>query len=255
MITEPWFYAVAIPTAIIIGLSKGGFSVVGLLAVPLLALVISPVQAAAITLPVLVCSDVIALISYRGSYDRETLRVMIPGAIVGVGIGWVTAAWVTENEIRLIVGVMSVVFALNYWLSPDSRMPRRSSHARGTIWAIITGFTSFVSHAGGPPFQVYAAPLRLEPRILAGTAVITFAVINAVKLGPYFLLGQFDATNLTASAILIPIALVTTILTVWFVRRVNTDVFYRWIYISIFVVGLYLSSESALEIIWPWVRA
>lgn len=256
MITDPWFYAVAIPAVILIGLAKGGFTVVTLLSVPLLALVIPPVQAAAVTLPVLVASDLIALFSYRGAYDRSILRVWIPLSIIGIAIGWATAAWVTEHQIRLIIGIMSVVFALNYWLTPaGGRPPHKHNPVKAAFWAVVTGFTSFVSHAGGPPFQVYVTPLRLEPKVLAGTAVITFAVINAVKLVPYFLLGQFDSANLVASAILTPIALLTTVLTVRLIRRIEPDAFYRWIYISIFVVGVYLTGESIAEIIWPGLTA
>ena len=252
MITDPWFFAVAIPAAILIGMSKGGFSVIGLLSVPLMALVISPVQAAAITLPILVVSDIVALVSYRGIYDRTTLMVTIPGALIGVAIGWATAAWVTEHEIRLIVGVLSVLFSVNYWLTRNgSREPRRHSAVRGTFWGIASGFTSFVSHAGGPPYQMYVAPLRLAPRILAGTTVITFATINAAKLGPYFFLGQFDATNLAASAILFPIAVGTTIFAVWLIKRIDTDTFYRWIYFLIFAIGIYLTIDGVTGFISP----
>lgn len=252
MIADPWFYAVAIPAAILIGLAKGGFTVVTLLAVPIMALVISPVQAAAITLPALVFSDIVALISYRGAYDRSIIRIWIPLSIIGIAIGWATAAWIGEHQIRLIVGLLSMSFALNYWLTPPGgRSPRKHSPAKASFWAVVTGFTSFVSHAGGPPFQIYVTPLRLEPKVLAGTAVITFAVINAVKLVPYFLLGQFDAANVAASAILIPIALITTVLTVLLIRRINADAFYRWVYISMFIVGVYLTAESIAEIIWP----
>ncbi len=245
MISDPWFYAAAIPAMIILGVSKGGFGAIGLLTVPLLALVISPVQAAAIVLPILLVSDLVAVISYRGLYDLTTLKIMLPGAMVGIGIGWWTAAWVTENEIRLIVGAISVLFTLNYWFRHRLRQhPHGHNVAKGGFWGMVTGFTSFVSHAGGPPFQMYAVPLRLAPRIFTGTSVIMFAVVNAVKTVPYFLLGQFNATNLETSAILLPISIPATFLGVWLVKVLDADVFYRAIYILIFLVGLYLVWES-----------
>jgi uncharacterized membrane protein YfcA len=241
MISDPLFYAAAIPAMVMLGLSKGGFTTMGLLAVPIMALVISPVQAAGIILPILVLSDIVALVSYRRSYDATTLKIMLPGAMVGIAIGWLTAAWVSENEIRLIVGTVSVLFAVNYWFRRRLRQkPHGPSIVKGSFWAVITGFVSFVSHAGGPPFQMYAVPLRLEPRIFAGTMVVMFAIVNAVKLIPYFYLGQFDATNLTTSAILLPISIPSTFLGVWLVRKFETDAFYEVIYAMIFVVGVYL---------------
>lgn len=235
---------------IILGISKGGFTTLALLTVPIMALVISPVQAAGITLPILVLSDIVALASYRRDYDATTLKIMLPGAMVGILIGWTTAAWVTEHHIRLIVGVVAVLFALNYWFRHRMhQQPHGANVAKGSFWAVITGFTSFVSHAGGPPFQMYAVPLRLEPRVFAGTMVVTFAVINAVKLGPYFLLGQFDSTNLATSAVLLPISIPATFLGVWLVRRFETEAFYRIVYAAIFIVGVFLVGQATAALV------
>ncbi len=245
MISDPWFYAVAIPAMIILGLSKGGFTAIGLLTVPILALVISPVQAAAIVLPILVLSDIVAVVSFWGIYDAKTLWIMLPGAVVGIAIGWWTAAWVTEGEIRLIVGGISVLFALNYWFRHRlSQKPHGHNVVAGSFWGLLTGFTSFVSHAGGPPFQMYTVPLRLTPRIFAGTSVILFFVVNSAKLVPYFLLGQFDATNLETSAVLLPISIPATFLGIWLVKVLDATLFYRLVYVLIFVVGLYLVWEA-----------
>ena len=245
MITDPWFYAVAIPAMVVLGVSKGGFTAVGTLVVPMLALMISPVQAAAIVLPILVLSDLVAVVSYRGIYDAKTLKIMLPGALIGIGIGWWTAAWVTDGEIRLIVGAISILFALDYWfrkrLSPH---PHGHNVASGGFWGAVTGFTSFLSHAGGPPFQMYTVPLRLTPPIFAGTSVIMFAVVNAVKVVPYFLLGQFDATNLATSAVLLPASIPATFLGIWLVKVLDAALFYRAVYVLIFVVGIYLIWES-----------
>jgi uncharacterized membrane protein YfcA len=249
MITDPWFYAAAIPAVIILGLSKGGFTALGLLMVPVMALAISPVQAAGITLPILVFSDIVALLSYRRIYDPTTLKVMIPGAMVGIAIGWLTASYVTETHIRLIVGIISIVFAVQFFLRRGKTVqPQPQNVAKGTFWSIITGFTSFVSHAGGPPFQVYAAPLRLEPRLFAGTSVILFALVNAVKLVPYFFLGQFDTQNLATAAILLPISIPATLLGVWLVKRFDPRAFYDLIYATIFLVGIYLVVESVIDL-------
>lgn len=250
MIIDPWFYAAAIPAMVILGLSKGGFTTMGILAVPIMALAISPVQAAGIVLPILVLSDMVAVVSYWRTFDTTTLKIMFPGAIVGIAIGWATAAWVTEDLIRLIVGVVSVLFAVDYWFRHRLRQkPRGHNVVKGSFWAVIAGFTSFVSHAGGPPFQMYAVPLRLEPRIYAGTLVVLFAAMNTLKLIPYFFLGQFDAANLTTSALLLPVSIPATFLGVWLVRKFETGAFYKWIYVSIFIIGVYLVWQGLTGIV------
>jgi uncharacterized membrane protein YfcA len=246
MIADPWFYVAAIPAMIMIGVSKGGFGVIGILHVPLIALVISPVQAAGITLPILVASDIVALISYRRHYDTGVLKLMVPSALIGVAIGWMTASWVSEHFIRLIVGLVAVLFAIDYWVRHKRNVtPHAPNTVKGWFWGTVTGFVSFVSHSGGPPYQVYAAPLRLDPKVFAGTQVILFAFINAVKLPPYFFLGQFDRQNLLTAAILTPVAILSVWLGVWLVRRIDPRRFYDLIYLLVFLVGLVLVWQGA----------
>jgi uncharacterized membrane protein YfcA len=243
-ITDPVFYALAVPAVIFVGLSKGGFGgAMALLGVPMMALVISPVRAAAIMLPILIVMDIVSLWAWRGKFDKRTLKIMLPAGILGIAIGWATAAWVTVPLVRLIVGVIAVLFALDYLrLQLRTRKNEAKPHNRlkGTFWATIAGFTSFVSHAGGPPYQFYTLPLGQDPKIYTGTSVIFFAIVNAIKLVPYFALGQFDSTNLSTSLVLMPIAPVATITGAWLIHRMNKAIFYPFMYIMVFFVGLKL---------------
>ncbi len=249
MIDDPWFYAAALPAILVLGLAKGGFGSVGLLVVPILSLVVSPVQAAGIVLPILVLSDIVALASYWGEWDRRVLVMMLPGALVGVAIGWWTAAWVGEEQIRLILGLISVAFALNYWIRQRAKVvPHPHDARKATFWGALSGFTSFVSHAGGPPYQIYVTPLRLAPRIFAGTMVVFFCIVNALKLVPYFFLGQFSGENLLTSAVLLPVSIPATFLGVWLIRRIESKRFYEIVYILIFAIGLFLITESIVDL-------
>ena len=246
---DPAFYAIAIPAVILIGLSKGGLGgAMALLGVPLLALAVPPVQAAAILLPILILMDIVSLWSWRGNNDAATLRIMVPGALVGIAIGWLTAAIVTDGLIRLIVGLVALAFFLDYvrgrWAERRDRVDpmegRRHDRVKGAFWGAVSGFTSFVAHAGGPPYQVYTLPLRQTPPTYTGTSVRFFAIMNAVKVLPYFMLGQFDAENLAASAVLMPFAPLATLAGAWLVRRMNARMFYPLMYGMVFIAALKL---------------
>ncbi|TKD25232.1 MAG: sulfite exporter TauE/SafE family protein, partial [Mesorhizobium sp.] len=174
LLLDPWFYAAAIPAVILVGLSKGGFGgAVGFIGVPLMALAMPPVQAAAILLPILCLMDIVSVWTWWGVYDRKMLTDMMPGAVIGIGLGWLTAALVTAEMVRLIVGAVAIIFVLR-WVylqmrhgASHSAEPNRAAAA---FWGTVAGFTSFVAHVGGPPFQVYALPIRLDPKVLSGTA-------------------------------------------------------------------------------------
>jgi hypothetical protein len=165
MIDDPWFYAAALPAVLVLGLAKGGFGSVGLLVVPILSLVVSPVQAAGIVLPILVLSDLVALASYWGQWDGRVMAIMLPGALVGVAIGWWTAAWVGEEQIRLILGLISVAFALNYWIRQraDSRRASRTSEGRSGRRQRLHQLRQ-PCRRPAPPDLRHAAPPRAAPR-------------------------------------------------------------------------------------------
>ena len=252
MPTDFVFYAAAVTAVILVGLSKGGLGgAFGLMGVPVLSLVISPVQAAAIMLPIMIVMDIAGLWVWRHHNDGTTLKIMLPGAVVGIGIGWLTAEFVTADIIRLIVGIISILFVLRFAYdryrsqTGGKAPPQQQNLAKGSFWATISGFTSFVTHAGGPPFQMYTLPLRLDPKTYTGTSTRYFAVVNAIKVLPYFALGQFDATNLTTSAVLLPLAPLATFAGAWVVKRMHPEIFYPLMYVMILVTGLKLVADGA----------
>ncbi|MGB6116940.1 MAG: sulfite exporter TauE/SafE family protein [Mesorhizobium sp.] len=253
MITDPLFYAVAIPAVILVGLSKGGLAGgVGFVGVPLMALAISPVQAAAILLPILCIMDIASMWTWRGVYDRQTLVGMLPGALAGVCLGWLLAASVTADMVRLIVGLVAATFVIR-WLWQTMRRTSTQSAAPNRLaagfWGAVSGFTSFVAHVGGPPYQVYALPLRLDPKVLSGTTAIFFAVTNAVKLVPYFALGQFSTENLATSAALMPLAPLATLGGAWVVRRMRPEVFYPLTYATVGVIAIKLIYDAVIDLL------
>lgn len=249
MLTDPWFYAAAVPALIIIGISKGGFGGgLGVVGVPLLALVISPTQAAAILLPVLCAMDLVGLYSYRGAWSRDLMRVLAPGAVAGIVLGALTFAVTSEDVVRLIVGVIAVGFTLWQWVGRRLVEERqaRPSVVRGSFWAGVSGYTSFIAHAGGPPVAVYLLPLRLDKTTFVGTTVVYFTVVNYVKLLPYGLLGQFDATNLATSLVLLPLAPVGVLLGVVLHRRLPERWLFGVVYAALLVTGVKLLIDGSV---------
>ncbi len=243
---ELQFYLVAVPAVIVLGLSKGGFTGLSSLAMPMMSLVISPVRAAAIVLPVLIVQDWVSVWAFRRDFSPRNLLILIPASIIGVAAGWLLAAHVSEDVVRMAVGVISIAFVA-YMLIRDrlGLAPVATPGVpTGLLWGSLAGFTSFISHAGAPPFQVYVMPQNLKPRVFAGTATMFFAAVNLIKLPPYLLLGQFSRENLTLSALLIPVAVLSTFAGVWLVRRVSADRFYAIILVITFLIGAKLIYDA-----------
>ncbi|MDQ0321805.1 putative membrane protein YfcA [Pararhizobium capsulatum DSM 1112] len=238
------FYMIAIPAVLLVGFAKGGMGeALSLMGVPLMSLAVPPVEAAALLLPILIAMDLVSLWMWRHHGDAKTLRILLPGAMVGIAIGWAASAYVQRDALRLIIGIIVVLFVLRYaynaWRARCgiviAAKPQRVGPA--AILGAFSGYGSFVAHAGGPPFQIYTLPLQLPPREYTGTIVRFFAILNAVKLAPYFALGQLDLSNLKTSMTLFPPAMLATVAGAWVVRRMRPQVFYPFMYTMAFLAG------------------
>ena len=247
MLTDPWFYAVAIPAVILTGLSKGGFlGGIGGVAVPLMSLVISPVQAAAIMLPILIAMDWTGVWAYRRDWSAPNLKILLPAATLGILIGWQTAAYVTDAHVKLLVGLIGFAFALDWWLGlrPKTTAPGPNV-AKGSLFGAISGFTSFVSHTGGPPYAVYMLPQHLPNAIYAGTAVMFFTAVNLIKVPAYLQLGQFTATNLKTALVLAVPGMLAVMTGIWLTRKIAQEPFYKVVYGCLLLISAKLMWDGA----------
>jgi uncharacterized membrane protein YfcA len=249
IVTDPLFYLLAIPAVTLLGLGKGGFAGVGMIAAPLLALVLPPLQAAAILLPILIVQDAISVWVYRRDWDAWNLKVLLIGSVFGVAIAALLASRVSDAHVRLLVGVIGVSFVLFAWFGRMPAQARRPSAASGIFWGSMAGFTSMLAQAGAPPFQVHMLPQKLHKLTLVGTNMIFFALVNWMKVLPFFALGQFSTETLATSALLLPFAIATNFLGIWLVRRTPTELFYRIAYWLMFVISVELMRSGVMGIV------
>jgi uncharacterized membrane protein YfcA len=248
VIQNPLFYLVAVPAVVLLGLSKGGLAGVGSLALPLMVLVIEPVQAAAIMLPILIAQDTVGVWAFRRHLDWYVLGWTIPGATLGIVIGYAFAASVSSEAVMALVGVISIAFgAYRLWLGRHGPPKAGASSPGwiGSLFGVASGFTSQIAHAGAPPFQLWVMPRRLVRDVLVGTSAVYFAALNWIKVPAFAALGQFSGTNLSTAAALLPVAIASTFAGVWLVRRIDGERFYTIIYWLMILVGVLLLGEAA----------
>ena len=239
------FYPVAVVAILLTGIAKGGFGGgSGGVAVPLMSIFIAPPEAAAIMLPILCAMDLFGVHAYRGLASRKHLAVLLPGALCGIVLGALAFGTMPVNAIRLIVGGIAVAFALNRWFGVTERIAARLAAesappgtVAGTFWGAVSGFTSTLAHAGGPPFAIYVLPQKLDKTAFVATSVVFFLIVNYVKLVPYWFLGQLNVGNLAASLLFAPLAPLGIWLGVWLHRRIPEAAFYQVAYTLLFATG------------------
>ena len=246
--SDPWFYLMAVPALLITGISKGGFGGgLGILAVPMLALVVSPAQAAAILLPVLILMDLIGVRAYWRRFDPHALAVMLPGALLGIALGGLAFGILDARATRLIVGAIALLFVAHYLLGGGRLAAARPPNAwLGAICGALAGFTSTIAHAGSPAAAIYLLPLKLDKTRFVATNVVLFAAVNLMKLVPYGLLGELSGANLATALALAPLAPLSMVLGVRLHHRIEPTTFYRLCYALVALTGLKLIYDGLI---------
>jgi uncharacterized membrane protein YfcA len=242
------FYPVAILAVLITGIAKGAFGQgSGGIAVPLMSMFIAPAEAAGIMLPILCAMDLFSVHAYRGRWSREHLAIMLPGALVGIILGAIAFGTLPVNGVRLLLGVISVTFALNQWFRFSERIAarlaaqrRRPGAAGGAFWGAVSGFTSTLAHAGGPPFAIYMLGQKVDKTLFVGTSAIFFLIVNYTKLVPYYFLGQLNGDNLTTALLFSPLVPIGVWLGVHLHRTVSQRTFFNLSYSLLLATGVKL---------------
>ena len=228
------------------GISKSGFGAgIEMLAVPVMALFIVPQQAAAIMLPILCVIDLANLWRYRNDWVKRVLILLLPAALVGIGIGAITFSWLNADMFRLGLGLLALGFVALQIVERTRGLPnRKPGRVLTALMGATSGFTSFVAHAGGPPVKIVLLSENLPKEQYVGTNSYLFFAINYLKLVPYFYLGQFTVENLTTSLWLAPFIPLGVGMGFWLNQKVSQEIFTRLAFIALALAGMKLSWDG-----------
>lgn len=248
LLFDPIILAASLIAVAFVGLSKGGLGgAFGLLGVPIMALFMPPLQAAALLLPLYLLMDAVSLWAWRGQWDKRILWQMVPAGLLGIIIGWLTASIVSDAAVRLLVGLVALGFVVMTIFKAryqPSHTHKGHNTFSGYFWGLLSGFTSFVAHAGGPTFQIHVMPLRLSPSLYTGTSVVFFAIMNSSKIIPYYALGQFGLYNFSILIPMLPVAVIATLTGAYVVKRMKTETFYPFMYSMVALVSVKLITDG-----------
>ena len=238
LITDPFFYMVAAPAVVLLGISKSGFGAgFGSLAVPLMAMAVTVPQAAAILMPVLFVIDVLGIAAYRRDFDASLLRFLVPWGLLGTLVGYLTFSTLEPHWVAGLVGFFTLLFLAQRLLFPPAVEGFAPPRWLGALLTTLSGFTSFIAHTGAPPVNAYLLPMRLDPVKFAATLSVYFFCMNFAKWVPYAALGLLDWRNLGTALALMPFVPLGVWSGVRIARRIEPKLFYQMVHLGMFLAG------------------
>ncbi|WP_299859658.1 sulfite exporter TauE/SafE family protein [uncultured Roseobacter sp.] len=244
------FYLVTACAVVITGISKSGFGGgLGVMSVPLMSLYITPQLAVAILMPVLLAMDLIIVWSYRHHWNRAIVAMLLPGAAVGLALGAMSFQWMSADVIRCAVGMLALFFVAQFiWGECSKHSKRPSGKATVLTLGALSGFASFVAHAGGPPVKGILLRQGMEKTVFVGTNTMFFFAMNATKTVAYSSMGHFTRDSMTVSLLLVPMLLIGITLGTVLHKFIAQSVFTRFVYGFLFLAGIKLLWDSSLAI-------
>ncbi len=241
--------AVAVLGVCLLGISKGGFLGLGVMALPLMSLFVPPLQAAAIILPTALAQDAVTLWAYWRHWSAWNLKLMLPAMLGGMFIGWLIAASLSAAQIRLAVGLIATLFVLRHWLGGlFERYAPKPNAVTAMTFGTLGGVTTMLANAGGPAWQIHLLPQRIDKMRYVGTIAVLFAASNVVKVPGFATLGYLTPENLLVGCALVPMAIVANYAGIWLVRRTSQELFFRIAYLLMFLVAIELMRSSVTEL-------
>ncbi|MEO0382968.1 MAG: sulfite exporter TauE/SafE family protein [Pseudomonadota bacterium] len=244
------FWIVAGLAAFILGLSKGGMPVVAILSVPLLSLLMDPAQAAGLLLPLYLIADCYALYLFRKAFSVRNLKILIPAVGVGVVIATFAVSSVPANGVKLLLALIGFSYlfnAIGKRLLQREVEPKPADVPRGLFWGTLAGITSYIAHSGGPPYQAYVLPQKLEKMTYLGTTAIVFACLNWMKVPAYIYVGQMHWQSIQQALWLAPFALLGAWSGAQISRLLPEKIFFLLIEIALGLVSIKLLYEVLFQ--------
>jgi uncharacterized protein len=245
---DPWFYAVGLLTTFLMAGAKGAFGGgLAIIGIPMLALVTDPISAAIMVAPLVAFMDIFALRAFPPStWSKLDLLWLSLGLLIGLALGWLFFAMVDKRIVVLVIALVTLGFTLRWFLKDRLSPPPPHGVLPGKAvgLAIVSGFTTFIAHAGGPPVAMYLLARNLDKAVYAGTTVAIFMLGNFIKLGPFLLLGMERPGSLAGALALAPVVPFG----VWAGKalhdRMDQRKLYVWCYALLAVAGLKLLFDA-----------
>ena len=241
------FWLIAVIAVTSMGISKGGFgSGMNVISTPLLALFIGPILAAAIMLPLLIVMDALGIRAYWRRWYLPTVRSLILPMLAGVVVGIILFALVDPNWLRILLSLVAFYVLFDRWgisraLGLTVKKAREDTPAPGGFiaWILgsLLGITSTIAHAGGAAGSAYLLRFNFDKTTFQATTILTFTIVNLMKLPFYIAIGQIPLSTLTLSAVLLPVAVVAMLLGVVLHRVMPERPFFILMEVALFVTA------------------
>ncbi|MHC5144329.1 MAG: sulfite exporter TauE/SafE family protein [Planctomycetota bacterium] len=237
-------WAVLAIGAFAIGVSKTGLPGVGILVVPLLAIVFPAKPSVGLLLPILIIADLFAVGYYRHHGQWRHLVKLLPWAVIGIGFGYVILSKIDSQTLKPLIGLIvlaMLAIRLRSILKNDPQhMPQHWSFA--AIMGLLAGAITMMANAAGPVMVLYLLSMHFPKQKFIGTAAWFFFIVNWIKVPLMSNLNMITATSLKIDLMVFPAVVLGAVAGIWLLKRIPQRLFN--------IIALLLATAAAIKLLF-----
>ncbi|MFI7008454.1 sulfite exporter TauE/SafE family protein [Streptomyces sp. NPDC050145] len=243
----PWGFAALAVAAVLVGFSKTAVSGANTVSLAIFAAVLPARESTGVLLPILICGDVLAVLTYRRHAHWPTLWRLFPAVAVGVVVGTVFLGFAGDGAVRTSIGaILLLMAAVSVWRRRAAERPApeetatRAARVKAGSYGVLGGFTTMVANAGGPVLSLYLLSAGFRKLGFLGTSAWFFLIVNSAKVPFSVGLGLIDGKSLLLDAALAAFVVPGALIGKWAVHRINQRLFEQLVLAATVLGGLQL---------------
>ncbi|MFJ9038996.1 sulfite exporter TauE/SafE family protein [Streptomyces sp. NPDC102406] len=243
----PWGFAALAAAALLVGFSKTAVSGANTVSLAVFAAVLPARASTGVLLPILICGDILAVLTYRRHAHWPTLWRLFPAVAGGVVLGTAFLAFAGDAAVRTSIGaILLLMTAVTLWRRRKEATPEsegaatRAARVKAGSYGVLGGFTTMVANAGGPVMSMYLLSAGFRKLGFLGTSAWFFLIVNSAKVPFSVGLGLIDGRSLLLDAALVAFVVPGALLGKWAVNRINQTLFDRLVIAATILGGLQL---------------
>jgi uncharacterized membrane protein YfcA len=224
--------------ALFVGMSKTGVHGVGMIAVPMLALVFGGQLSSGVMLPILCLADVMGVWYYHRHASWDHLRKLFPWAAAGTLVGTVVGGMIDDHTFRTFMAVIILIsVVIMIWMERGHKEDIPHYFWFAALCGVAAGFTSMIGNLAGSVMAVYLLSMRLPKNSFIGTSAWFFMVINWFKIPLHvFFWKTIDLNTFFLDLSTLPVIALGAWLGILIVNNLGEQT-YRWFIIGMTIVA------------------
>lgn len=238
-------WAVLALSAFLVGVSKTGIPGLGILPVPLMALLLPAKVSVGVLLPMLIFADVFAAGYYRRHAQWSHIRRLMPWTVLGIVAGYFAMDKVTDSQLKPVIGIivlsmLTVRIVNDYRKDPAETIEPKSGLFFTAFLGFFIGVTTMMANAAGPIMIIYLLAAGLDKTQFVGTGAWFFFIVNWLKVPFSTKLDLITAESLKLDACLFPIIVIGAVTGIIVLKHLPQKLF------KIIVLGLATAAAAKL---------